>query len=181
MQSTRHQNDRKVVHTCARAHTHTHTHKSQYVKTKICLYYGIKRHTDTEVKANTPDIIIKDKKKKKNEKTCILIDVAIPVNIDVMQKENSSHWNSNKRFKEKFGNHNRKIFSIFTKKTAIPRTSHKICKVLQSHTCSLSSGDHHWLKSRSTREKRSVTRETITMMKKTTTLTTLMIMIMMNE
>ena len=40
-------------------------------------------HTDREVTANRPDIIIKNKK----QKTCILIDVAIPVNRNVMQKE----------------------------------------------------------------------------------------------
>jgi hypothetical protein len=38
-------------------------------------------HTDREVKANRPDII-----KNKNEKTCILIDVAIPADGIVVQK-----------------------------------------------------------------------------------------------
>jgi hypothetical protein len=39
--------------------------------------------TDTEVTANKPDIIIKNKK----EKTCTLIDVTIPVERNVTQKE----------------------------------------------------------------------------------------------
>jgi hypothetical protein len=40
-------------------------------------------HTDREVTANRPDIIIKNKK----EKMCILIDVAIPADRNVMPKE----------------------------------------------------------------------------------------------
>jgi len=40
-------------------------------------------HTDREVTANRPDIIIKNKK----EKTCTLIDVAIPADRNVVQKE----------------------------------------------------------------------------------------------
>ena len=39
-------------------------------------------HTDREVTANKPDIIIKNKK----EKTCTLIDVAIPADRNVVQK-----------------------------------------------------------------------------------------------
>jgi hypothetical protein len=40
-------------------------------------------HTDREVKANRPDIVIKNK----TEKTCTLIDVAIPAGRNVVQKE----------------------------------------------------------------------------------------------
>ena len=40
-------------------------------------------HTDTEVTASRPDIIIKNKK----EKTCTLIDVAIPADRNAVQKE----------------------------------------------------------------------------------------------
>jgi len=40
-------------------------------------------HADREVTANRSDIIIKNKK----EKTCTLIDVAIPVDRNVVQKE----------------------------------------------------------------------------------------------
>jgi hypothetical protein len=39
--------------------------------------------TDREVLANRPDIIIKNKK----DKTCLLIDVAIPSDKNVIQKE----------------------------------------------------------------------------------------------
>ena len=39
--------------------------------------------TDREVTANRPDIIIKNKR----EKTCTLIDVAIPADRNVVQKE----------------------------------------------------------------------------------------------
>jgi hypothetical protein len=40
-------------------------------------------HTEREVTANKPDIIVKNKK----EETCILIDVAIPAGRNVTQKE----------------------------------------------------------------------------------------------
>jgi enolase len=43
-----------------------------------------------------------------------------------------SFRNSNKMFKEIFGNHNRKIFNRFTKNTAVLGTSHVTWKVLQS-------------------------------------------------
>jgi hypothetical protein len=39
--------------------------------------------TDREVLANRPDIIVKNKK----EKTCLLIDVAIPSDKNVIQKQ----------------------------------------------------------------------------------------------
>ena len=97
-------------------------------------------HTDREVTANRPDIIIKNKKKK----TCTLIDVAIPADRNVVQKEaeknlkiqefvyrdttnvepekydctsnNWSHWNSNEKFKEKIRNYTRKPLDRFTTK-----------------------------------------------------------------
>ena len=97
-------------------------------------------HTDREVTANRPDIIIKNKK----EKTCTLIDVAIPTDRKCCTKgsgkevkiqefvyrdttnvepqmydctsNNWSHWNSNKKFKEKFGNYTRKTLDRFTTK-----------------------------------------------------------------
>ena len=40
-------------------------------------------HTDREVTANRPDIIIKNKKEKK----CTLIDVAIPADINVVKRK----------------------------------------------------------------------------------------------
>ena len=96
-------------------------------------------HTAREVTANRPDIIIKNKK----EKTWTLIDVAIPADRNVVQKEaekelkynglcidtanvepemhdctgnNWSHWNSNEKLKEKFGNYTRKTFDRFITK-----------------------------------------------------------------
>jgi len=96
--------------------------------------------THREVTANRPDIIIKNKK----QKTCTLIDVAIPANKNVVQQEaekklkykslgieiqkvwklemydytsnNWSHWNSNKKLKEKYGRYTRKTFDGFTSK-----------------------------------------------------------------
>jgi len=91
-------------------------------------------HTEREVTVNRPDIIIKNKK----EKTCTLIDVAMPADRNVVQKEaekklkykslcieihmydctsnNWSHWNSNDKLKEKFGNYTRKTLDRFTTK-----------------------------------------------------------------
>ena len=53
---------------------------------------GIEQYTDREVTVNRPDIIIKNKKK---EKTFTLIDVAIPADRNVVQKE------AEKKFKYK--------------------------------------------------------------------------------
>jgi hypothetical protein len=47
-------------------------------------------NTDREVTANRPDIIIKTKK----EKTCILINVAIPAERNVVQKEAEKKLNT---------------------------------------------------------------------------------------
>ena len=97
-------------------------------------------HTDREITANRPDIIIKNKR----EKTCTLIDVAIPADRNVVQKEaekklkyerlvieittnvepemydytsnNWSHWNGNEKRKEKFGSCTRKTLDRFTTK-----------------------------------------------------------------
>ena len=102
-------------------------------------------HTDREVTANRPDIIIKNK----NEKTCTLIDVAISADRNVVQEfmyrdtKNVepemydytsniwSHWSSNEKLKEKLeavpGKHS--IDSL--QKKAILGTSHIIRKVLQ--------------------------------------------------
>ena len=44
---------------------------------------GIKQYTQREFTTNRPDIIIKNKK----EKTCTLMDVAIPADRNVVQKE----------------------------------------------------------------------------------------------
>jgi hypothetical protein len=45
-------------------------------------------------------------------------------------------------------------------KTAELGTSHIIRKVLQSETCSLSGGVHHWVKKRSTWEKKACDKRT---------------------
>jgi len=50
-------------------HTHKHTHTNQYVTKKMIECYEIKGYTDREVTANTPDIIIKHKKRE-NTHTC---------------------------------------------------------------------------------------------------------------
>ena len=87
-------------------------------------------HTDTEVTANRPDIIIR------KVKACIFTDVTISADSNVTQIETKeftyrhttnvehkryehtgnkwSHRNCNKNFKEKFGSHARKTFNTFT-------------------------------------------------------------------
>jgi len=97
-------------------------------------------HTDRDVTANKPDIVIKNKK----EKTCTLIDVAIPADRNVVQKEAENKlkykslcieiqrmWNLKctiipviigatgivtRSLKEKFGSGTRKTFDRFTTK-----------------------------------------------------------------
>ena len=86
-------------------------------------------HTDREFTENRPDIITKSKK----EKTCTVIDVAIPADRNVVQKEAEKRlkykslcieiqrmWNlkcnSNEKLKEKFGSCTRKTFDRFTTK-----------------------------------------------------------------
>ena len=99
-------------------------------------------HREREVTTNRPDIIIKNKK----EETCTLIDVVIPADRNVVQKEaekklkyksicieiqrmwnlkctrydytknNWTHWNSNEKLKEKFGSCTRKTFDRFITK-----------------------------------------------------------------
>jgi len=49
----------------------------------VTLLWNQEVHTDREITANRPDIIIKNKK----EKTCTLIDMAIPADRNVMQKD----------------------------------------------------------------------------------------------
>jgi hypothetical protein len=62
---------------------YTHTCPSQCVKKELSQFCGIKQYTQRKKLASRPDI----KKKKKKEKTCTLIDVAIPAHRNVMQKE----------------------------------------------------------------------------------------------
>jgi len=56
---------------------------SQCMKREMPVLWNQAVHTDREVKANRPDIIIKNKK----EKTRTLIDVAIPADRNIVQKE----------------------------------------------------------------------------------------------
>jgi len=57
--------------------------KPVYEKGDVTVLWNQAVHTDREVTANRPDIIIKNK----NEKTCTLIDVAILADRNVVQKE----------------------------------------------------------------------------------------------
>jgi hypothetical protein len=63
--------------------THKHTPKSVCEREDVTVLWNQEVHTDREVIANRPDIIIKNK----TEKTCILIDVAIPADRHIAQKE----------------------------------------------------------------------------------------------
>ena len=64
-------------------YTHTHKLKPVYEQEEITVLWSQKGHTDREVTANRPDIMIKNKK----EKTFILTDVATPTDRNVAQKE----------------------------------------------------------------------------------------------
>ena len=57
--------------------------KPVYEEGDVTVLWNQAVHTDREVTANRPDIIIKNKK----QKTCTLIDVAIPADRNVVQKE----------------------------------------------------------------------------------------------
>jgi hypothetical protein len=57
--------------------------KSVYEEGDVTMLWNQAVHTDREVTANGPDIIIKNKK----DKTCTLIDVAILADRNVEQKE----------------------------------------------------------------------------------------------
>ena len=61
----------------------THVPKPVYEEGDVTLLWNQEVHTDREVTANRPDIIIKNRK----EKTCTLIDVAIPADRNVVRKE----------------------------------------------------------------------------------------------
>ena len=56
--------------------------KSVYKAGDVTVLWNQAVHTDRKLTANRPDIIIKNKK----EKTCTLIDVAIPADRNVVQK-----------------------------------------------------------------------------------------------
>jgi hypothetical protein len=62
---------------------YTHMPKQVYEEGDVTVLWNQAVHTDREVTANRLDTIIKNKK----EKTCTLIDVAIPTDRNVVQKE----------------------------------------------------------------------------------------------
>jgi hypothetical protein len=62
---------------------YTHMPKPVYEERDVTVLWNQAVHTDREVTANGPVIIIKNKK----EETCTLIDVAIPADRNVVQKE----------------------------------------------------------------------------------------------
>jgi hypothetical protein len=92
MQNSRYGNDRKMVHTRTVARTHTHT-KSVLVceHDALTALWNQWIRTQKELTAKRPDIIIKNKK----EKTCTLIDVAIPADSNVMRREAESKLKHN--------------------------------------------------------------------------------------
>ena len=62
---------------------HTHTPKPLYEEGDVIMLWNQAVHTKRKVTTNRPDIIIKNTK----EETYILIDVAIPEDTNVVQKE----------------------------------------------------------------------------------------------
>jgi len=62
---------------------YTHMPKPIYEQEDVTVLWNQAVHTNREFTTSGPDIIIKNKK----EKMCILIDVAIPADRNVMQKE----------------------------------------------------------------------------------------------
>jgi len=62
---------------------YTHMPKPVYEEGDVPVLRNQAVHTDKEVTANRPDIITKNKK----EKTCTLIDMAIPADRNAVQKE----------------------------------------------------------------------------------------------
>jgi len=109
--------------------------KNEGQHTDVTVLWNQAVHTDREVTANRPDIIIKNKK----EKTCTLIDVQkccakgsgnevkiqeftyrdttnVEPEMYDCTSNNWSHRNSNEKLKEKFGNYTGKTFDRFTTK-----------------------------------------------------------------
>ena len=113
--------------------------KPVYEKGDVTVLWNQAVHTDREVTANRPDIIIKNTK----EKPCRLIDVAIPADRNVVKgsgkevkiqefmyrdtanvepemydhtSNNWSNWDSNKKLEENFGSCTRKTLNRFSTK-----------------------------------------------------------------
>jgi hypothetical protein len=71
-------------------------------------------------------------KKLKYKSSCIERDKKnVEPEMNDYTSNNWSHWNSNKKLKEKSGSCTRKTFDRFTTKTAVLGTSHIIRKILQ--------------------------------------------------
>jgi hypothetical protein len=152
-----------------------------YEQEDVTVLWNQAAYTDREVTASRPDIIIENKKCI----TCILINVAIPTDRNVVQKEADKKlkyrsscieiqqmWNMKciiipviirtirivtKDLKKNLEAIPGKHSVVLLQKTAILGTSHIIQKVLQCETGNLSSGGHCFF--RITRKKRPVTRE----------------------
>jgi hypothetical protein len=65
---------------------YSHIHKSVCQQEYVTVLWNQGIQTDREVLANTPDIIIKNKK----DRMCLLIDVAIPSDRNVIQNESEN-------------------------------------------------------------------------------------------
>ena len=119
---------------------YTHMPKPVCEKGDVTVLWNQAVHTDREVTANRPDIIIKNKE----EETCTQIDVAIPADRNVVQKgaekklkykslciEIQRMWNLKctiipviigatgivtRSLRQKFGSCTRKTFAVFTTK-----------------------------------------------------------------
>ena len=72
----------KALGTATTDKWYTHMPKPVYEEGDVTVLSNQVVHTDREVTANRPDIIIKNKK----EKTCTLMDVAIPTYRNAVQK-----------------------------------------------------------------------------------------------
>ena len=73
---------RKALGTETTDKRYTHMPNPVYEEGDVTVLWNQAVHTDREVIANRPDIIIKNKK----VKTCILLDMAIPADRNVVQK-----------------------------------------------------------------------------------------------
>ena len=131
---------------------YTHIPKPVCEEGDITVLWNQAVHTDREVTANRPDIIIKNKK----EKTRTLIDVAIPTDRNVVQKE------AEKKLKykslcieiQRMWNLKCTIVPVIIGATGIVTSLKKNLETIPGkHSIdSLSGGDHRWFK-RSTRKK----------------------------
>jgi len=68
--------------------------KPVYEEGDVTVLWNQAVHTDREVTANRPDIIIKNKK----EEICKLIDVAIPADRNILQKEAEKNLKYNRLY-----------------------------------------------------------------------------------